>query len=451
MSLLFAILTVLVPASWAQDDGAADAASLADPDSSLQEAYQREFAFLAGLKRQLAQRRDQVVAKNAAEAAGVRSEIDALETKLLSLEDNAQLLREQLAAASENSPADEKDLVEATLAQARISLSDYGVEIPEAEPGKDWGPLVQQTFTEAVSLLDELGSVHTTEGEFFSKTGQATKGKLAWIGRVGVYGASPDAAGALAPAGEGKLKIWKDSGEDDARALVEGGRPERISLFIVESLTAQVDDGEGQTVFEHIDSGGAIAWVIMGLGAFGIVLVIIRAVMLYLSSGNTSDLEEEVAGFVKEGKYAQAITAAGERRGSAGRVLSSLVTNLQNGVDDVEDVVSEALLAESRRIQRFATVILVIAAVAPLLGLLGTVTGMISTFDVITKYGTGDPKMLSGGISTALVTTELGLVVAIPTLLLGNLLKGWGDGIESDIEHAALKVINVHKERQEAA
>jgi len=85
---------------------------------------------------------------------------------------------------------------------------------------------------------------------------------------------------------------------------------------------------------------------------------------------------------------------------------------------------------------------MVVAAVAPLLGLLGTVTGMIATFDIITEFGTGDPGMLSGGISEALITTQLGLVVAIPAVLLGNLLKGRADAIEGRIERDALRVVN---------
>ncbi|MEM7679218.1 MAG: MotA/TolQ/ExbB proton channel family protein, partial [Myxococcota bacterium] len=110
---------------------------------------------------------------------------------------------------------------------------------------------------------------------------------------------------------------------------------------------------------------------------------------------------------------------------------------------------SEGLLKENRNLHRFNTIILVIAGVAPLLGLLGTVTGMISTFDVITKFGTGDPKLLSGGISTALVTTELGLIVAIPTLLLGNLLKGWGDSIENEVDRIVLRVVNIYKDARD--
>ncbi len=117
----------------------------------------------------------------------------------------------------------------------------------------------------------------------------------------------------------------------------------------------------------------------------------------------------------------------------------------------LEDIISESILNESSRLNRFGSVILVIAGVAPLLGLLGTVTGMITTFDIITEFGTGDPKLLSGGISIALVTTELGLAVAIPMLLLGNILSGWAESIKDDMEKGALRVINNFKEHRRTA
>lgn len=107
-----------------------------------------------------------------------------------------------------------------------------------------------------------------------------------------------------------------------------------------------------------------------------------------------------------------------------------------------ENIIHESILGELNFLDRFGAVILVMAAVAPLLGLLGTVTGMISTFDIITEFGTGDPKLLSSGISEALITTKLGLVVAIPSLLLGNLLGGWSGKIKVLLEREALRLSN---------
>jgi biopolymer transport protein ExbB len=111
----------------------------------------------------------------------------------------------------------------------------------------------------------------------------------------------------------------------------------------------------------------------------------------------------------------------------------------------------EAILKESQLIDRFGVVILVIASVAPLMGLLGTVTGMISTFDIITLYGTGNPKLLSGGISEALITTMFGLIVAIPALLIGQFLSAKTESIKSDMEKWALATCNAFQQRREEA
>ncbi|MFP4225112.1 MAG: MotA/TolQ/ExbB proton channel family protein, partial [Desulfobacterales bacterium] len=98
------------------------------------------------------------------------------------------------------------------------------------------------------------------------------------------------------------------------------------------------------------------------------------------------------------------------------------------------------VLRQVPRLERFIATLSILAAVAPLLGLLGTVTGMINTFQVITLFGTGDPKLMSGGISEALVTTQLGLAVAIPIMLLHHFLERRVDKILGDIEEKGNKV-----------
>ena len=107
----------------------------------------------------------------------------------------------------------------------------------------------------------------------------------------------------------------------------------------------------------------------------------------------------------------------------------------------------EAILKEQPAINARIAFIKIISMVAPLLGLLGTVTGMIITFQAITLFGTGDPKLLSSGISIALVTTEVGLAVAIPALIFGNLLSGWAESIKDEMEKAALHVMNQYKDK----
>jgi biopolymer transport protein ExbB len=106
----------------------------------------------------------------------------------------------------------------------------------------------------------------------------------------------------------------------------------------------------------------------------------------------------------------------------------------------------EAMLAETPKLTRNITLIQVISVVAPLLGLLGTVVGMISTFQAITLFGTGDPKTMAGGISQALVTTVLGLVVAIPTTLLHSIVANQSRSVIHVIEEQSAGLIASHAE-----
>ncbi len=137
-----------------------------------------------------------------------------------------------------------------------------------------------------------------------------------------------------------------------------------------------------------------------------------------------------------------------EYKGSTARVIKATLRNIKKERAHVEDVIMENILNESTQIDRFGSFVLVIAAVAPLMGLLGTVTGMIETFEVITEFGTGDPKLLSGGISAALVTTMQGLIVAIPLLLIGNLLSGWAQSIKDSMEQSALHIVNLYEKHR---
>jgi biopolymer transport protein ExbB len=192
--------------------------------------------------------------------------------------------------------------------------------------------------------------------------------------------------------------------------------------------------------------GGIIGFVILALGAVAMVLVVLRAVFLHRAGSSINRTMDAVAPHVRAHRVEEAIAAAKRFKGSAARVVTASLRNLDRDREHLEDIVSESILHESTHLNRFGSVITMIAAVAPLLGLLGTVTGMIQTFDVITEFGTSDPKLLSGGSATALVTTELGLIVAIPCLLLGNLLGGWAERIKDDMEKAALKVINLYQD-----
>jgi biopolymer transport protein ExbB len=115
--------------------------------------------------------------------------------------------------------------------------------------------------------------------------------------------------------------------------------------------------------------------------------------------------------------------------------------NKEHDVETVELKLDEAVLREVPKLERGLTTVKVLSVISPLLGLLGTVTGMIETFQMITLFGTGDPKMMASGISEALVTTMLGLIVAIPLTFLHSLLADRSKGVTEVLEEQATGMI----------
>ncbi len=134
-----------------------------------------------------------------------------------------------------------------------------------------------------------------------------------------------------------------------------------------------------------------------------------------------------------------------------GRVLASYEENRGVDVETLELKLDEAILRESSKLERFLWALKVVGVVAPLLGLLGTVTGMIRTFQLITLFGTGDPKMMASGISEALVTTMLGLCVAIPMVLLHALVASSSRSIVEVLNEQAAGLIARQAERDAAS
>lgn len=420
----------------------------ASADGDLKKAYKREFAFLAAEKGNLTKRVTELAAERTSKVGQARSEIDQLQGSIMRSSLEADRLENLLMEAERAATGSEEnaEVVDRTLEQVNAQLEKLDVKMPELE-GEGQEASAKQllaAFDLAVQKLGDSGRVTKSPGEFFDLGGKRVEGEVVHIGWVARYGVGGEAAGMLAPAGEGRLKLWpKGDTAPVARALAQGNAPKRLPVFLFESLKHGAEQKKGKTALQVIKSGGAIAWVIVGLGCISLLMMLLRALLLMRSAANTEKLVTTITPLLEQGLHDRAIELCRKSRSAAGRVLRVTLQNLERERDHLEDIISESILHETPGLDRFGSAILVMAAVAPLLGLLGTVTGMISTFDVITEFGTGNPKLLSGGISEALVTTELGLIVAIPSLLGGNLLSGWAEGIKDDMDRSALRVTNI--------
>lgn len=189
---------------------------------------------------------------------------------------------------------------------------------------------------------------------------------------------------------------------------------------------------ESPTISDRIEQGGIVGYSIIALGIVGLLIAIWRWFGL---SGDSRRVSAQL----------KRDTASTDN--PLGRVLAAYESNQGADTETVELKLSEAALKEMPGLTKGLLFIKVVAAVAPLMGLLGTVTGMIKTFQVITLYGAGDPKMMAGGISQALMTTVLGLVVAIPMVLLHTVVSGQSRKIINILQSQSAGIVARHSER----
>ncbi|EIF50707.1 MotA/TolQ/ExbB proton channel family protein [Sulfurovum sp. AR] len=435
MTKLFFVLVTFVSLSLAAEAG------------ELEKAYQKEYAFLKAQKAELEKRLETEEVQQTNELQASKEKVEALQAKLLEVSAKTKVSSEKLEKLTKilAEKEDNGGLTGNVVNQARLALEPYGVKVSDDNKTTDVQK-VQQAFGTSIKLYSQLSSLRNEKGEFYLPDGKKVEGYIVKVGNIAAYGIAKEAAGALAPAGNGAYKLWNAVGSsDDAKAMFAKEKTESIDVFVYENLDKEVDYVTEKTFTDTMEDGGVIGYIIFALGLFGLVLLGLRVINLMRASTNVQDITQIVVEKVESGKKDEALDAIKGFEGSTARVIKSTLRNIDKNREHVEDVIMENILNESTQIDKFGSFVLVIAAVAPLMGLLGTVTGMIETFEVITEFGTGDPKLLSGGISAALVTTMQGLIVAIPLLLIGNLLSGWAQSIKDSMEQKALHIVNLYE------
>ena len=184
---------------------------------------------------------------------------------------------------------------------------------------------------------------------------------------------------------------------------------------------------ESPSLGERVNQGGTVGYIILGVGAFAAIVALWKIWTLF-----------GVAAAVT--KQANAPESPSDKN-PLGRVLKAVTDNPTNDTEAMELRLSEAIMKETPKLTSWLMFIKIVSVVAPLAGLLGTVLGMIQTFQSITLFGAGDPKLMAGGISTALVTTVCGLVVAIPIVLLHTAAASKAKRVEEILEEQAAGMV----------
>jgi len=219
------------------------------------------------------------------------------------------------------------------------------------------------------------------------------------------------------------LNAWKESNSQVNAFYFD---PAKGELLTVLSRTP--------TWAERTQQGGVIGYLILSILLFGLVIAAVRFILL----------TKEAVKIKQQLKQTEA-----NENNALGRIMAIYQGNKKQSTQLLELKIEEAVLTEIPRLERGSSVLKVLAAIAPMMGLLGTVTGMIGTFQSITLFGTGDPKLMAGGISMALITTVMGLIAALPLLLIHSLLHSRANVLINIIEQQSAGLIAQQAEQEQ--
>ncbi len=297
-------------------------------------------------------------------------------------------------------------------------------------------PSIEQMHDLKVELLREMsqsGQVQRFQKQVVLPGGSIVDAKIV---RVGVFNAITE-------------NFFLQFVPDTQSLQVLARQPARRYQSMAEDLfaldagytTMAVDPSRGQILSlliqapglgERINQGGLVGYFIIFIGLIGLLMSLWR---LFILRQDGQAINEQLT------------TETISRDNALGRILSVHSEPDAMETEALELKIDEAILKEVPRLEKYHSIIKVFAAVAPLLGLLGTVVGMIVTFQALTLFGTGDPKLMAGGISQALVTTMLGLIVAIPLVFLHSVLTSWSGTLIEVLEEQSAGLIARHDER----
>jgi len=296
---------------------------------------------------------------------------------------------------------------------------------------------IERLWFELQREMTENGKVVTFKREVVAANGERHQADVTRIGGFNLISAGKyleyiDETGSVAEL------MRQPSSRYLETAAALGAHPKETIPFALDptggsilSLLVQAPDTK-----ERIEQGGTVGYVILAIGLVGLLIALERFISLFIMGAK-----------VKR----QLKSAKASNDNPLGRVMRVKENNPNVDNETLELKLSESILREVPKISSRLTLIKIISVVAPLIGLLGTVTGMINTFQAITLFGTGDPKLMAGGISQALVTTVLGLVVAIPMVFIFALLNSRSRGIINILQQQSTGILAELAESNEQA
>ena len=407
-----------------------------------------------------------------ADRAQLTALVDSLEARRSALEAERRELRDRQTEAEQrrqrlqkNWAAEELDFRELT-GNVRLAARDlesllHSSPLTAINPARldrvsallaeGYFPDVDDIAALARVALDELqrsGEVALRRGAFSGRDGRETEGDILHLGRFTTVYRTANETGFL---------LWNPDTQRLTALADPPARPIRRQLnryLAGESDLVPVDLTGGPALRQiarrpslaaQLRAGGPIVYPLAIIAVLALAIAVWKAFQLHRVHVNTDRIMAQVNAEAARGDWtacAAVVDDPASRRSPVARVVHAGLAAREENREIQESILEEAIIHELPLLQRGLAMLAVFGAVAPLLGLLGTVTGMIETFRIITLHGTGDPKLMSGGISEALVTTEIGLAVAIPVMLAHTWLKRRVDHVIGDMEEQAVHLVN---------
>lgn len=392
----------------------------------------------------------------AAEKPALATESEKIAADLRDKRRKADLARTSREAAEAEAEKAEKDLkvwrdeklyIESLLGDFRRT-AQLSESIPIPSSGSE-APLPSDSLALGDRVVDRLGlnrGILVEPGSAVAPDGTLTPGKFAQAGPVRLFRSEDGSlAGIVGDDSDLRPKVVHSSkNAESIHSLIEG-RAAPVEFDPSLGLAVELEKTETNLI-EHTKAGGFWIYPILLLAAVGLVTSIVKWIQLSRIREVAAPAVQRVIGAMNSGESDKARTEAGRLKHPARRILEQGIDFVQENPgatrDDLEESLYERFLEAGPPLQRGLPLIAIAAATAPLLGLLGTVTGMMETFRLITVFGSGDARQLASGISEALITTEYGLVVAIPALIVHALLSRKVQGIKSTMEMTSLAFLN---------
>lgn len=298
-----------------------------------------------------------------------------------------------------------------------------------------------QILDASVAQIEAVMGGSTRSGEAATTDGEVVEGTFAAAGPFSWFISSDGRiAGEAITTRNGELPRIHPAPAAAIAKLVKGEAAE-VGVDVTGGKAIILSEVEGDLI-TWIRKGGLWIWPILFLAGLSICLGAIKSLVMLKIREPGEAWTNAILNALRTGDKAKAADIAKGAAHPVAEVMVKLIEISEQPSDQVEETLYEQLMGVQSKAGSLLPVIAVTAATSPLLGLLGTVSGMIATFNLITVFGSGDPKPLAGGISEALVTTLFGLIVAIPALILHSFLSRRAQGIVETTERLGLAFVN---------